>query len=166
MNTRLTACLMVGAVLLVAPGLACAAEDQLPEDLRALRAGLGCGPVAGFFDRPGMVEPPYIYGVFPGDREGSAAFWCQKAADEQQPYRLVVVEKGRVVAAIPWEVFPGGLSRQEAGDALSDFRAVDDPKRPGPSGTRTSYPALRSEYDGIITLFYRYDGQWLYQLSH
>ena len=114
-----------------------------------------------------MVEPPYIYGVFPGDREGSAAFWCQKAADEKQPYRLMVVEKGRVVAAIPWEVFPGGLSRQETtGDLLSDFRYVDDAKRRGPSGKRTEYPALRSEYDGVVTLFYRYDGQWLYQLSH
>ena len=157
---------MAGALLVVAPDLACAGEDQLPEDLRALRAGVGCGPVAGFFERPGKVEPPYIYGVFPGEKERSAAFWCEKGGDEK-PYVLVVVEKGRVVAAIPWEVFPGGLSRQDAsGEALSDFRYVDDPKRHGSSGKKTEYPALRSEYDGIITLFYRYDEQWLYQIFH
>lgn len=162
----LLASLMMGALLGCALDEVLACEDQLPEDLRVLRTKAGCGPVLGFLDRPGMIEAPYLYGVLPGDKENSAAFWCQRSADEK-PYVLVVVDKGRAVAAIPWEVFRGGLSRHDAsGQALSDFRRVDDPKQRGPAGKTTEFPPLQSEYDGIITLFYRDGDQWFYQISH
>lgn len=36
--------------------------DQLPEELREIARQLHCGPVPGFYDRPGIVDPPYLYG--------------------------------------------------------------------------------------------------------
>jgi hypothetical protein len=114
-----------------------------------------------------MVEPPYLYRYLPGEREDSAAFWCFRPGKDE-PYLLVLVEKHRIVSTIGWNAYPGGLSLHESGDLpLSEFAYVDDPeKRPGPLQQRTKFRPLRSEYDGVITLFYRHDGRWLYRILH
>lgn len=144
-------------------------DEAFPEELRVLRENAGCGPVPGYFDRPGMVEPPYLYGWLPGKRESSAAFWCFRGGvNDERPYLLVLVENGRISETIPWEIFPGGLSLHDSSAIpLSDFLFIDEPaQRSGPAGKMTEFPPLRSEYDGVITLFYRYDGRWLYRILH
>ena len=112
-----------------------------------------------------MVEPPYLYGLLPGDREDTAAFWCFREGTEK-PYLLVFVEKGRVVSSLSWVNYPGGLSRHDKAHLpLSDFRYVDNPEESGPKGVATRYSPLRSEYDGVVTLFYREGNRWLYRIQ-
>lgn len=113
-----------------------------------------------------MVEPPYLYGVFPGPKEESAAFWCDKDP-QTKAVELIIVERGRVTARVAWDMFPGGLSIQpNANEDLSGFRYVDNPERAAPSTSRSSFSPLRSEYDGVIVLFYRLNGEWLFEVWH
>lgn len=153
--------LSMGGLGRVAP----AAGDQLPQDLRVIRDELGCAAVADFYERPGMVDPPYVYGVFPGDREQSAAFWCLRSgAEYEKRFWLVIVESGRVTSKIPWGNPPGGLSVPDAEKMpLFEFRYVEEPERVGPSSESTRHPPLHDEYDGNITLFYREGGRWLFR---
>lgn len=158
--------LVLGLLLCLAtPSIAC--DDQLPEELRELRQVAGCSAVPDFYDRPGFVDPPYLYGYLPGPREASAAFWCTREGAEQR-YLLVLVEKHRILATVPWDMYPGGLSLHESTDLpLSEFVYADDPKKgPGPPGKRTQFAPLRSEYDGVVTLFYRDGDRWLYRVLH
>ena len=127
-------------------------SQQLPKELAELARDLGCGPVPGFFDRPAMVEPPYLYGYLPGSKEDSAAFWC--AREKDSAHLLVLVENGKVSSHFRWINFPGGLSLARDRDfSLSEFQYVDDPTARGPEGGGTKHPPLQSEYDGVITLF-------------
>jgi len=142
-----------------------AQTTQLPSDLAAIATSIGCGPVPGFFDRPGRIDPPYIYGYRPGDRENSAAFWCYRQQD--QTHLLVFVREGRAVARIPWSSLPGGLTlADEARLDLSQFRYVDDPQARGPSNVTTDYRPLVSECDGVSYTFYEYRGRWLVWFRH
>jgi len=45
----------------------------------------GCEPINNFFDCPGMIDPPYVSGCLPGDKEGSVALWSKKSDDHIQP---------------------------------------------------------------------------------
>ncbi|HER20225.1 MAG TPA: hypothetical protein ENO14_04170 [Chromatiales bacterium] len=136
---------------------------HLPMDLQRIATELDCRPVDGFFERPGMVNPPYVYGVLPGEAERSAAFWCQ--IDAFPKYRLVIVEDREVRAAIEWSNFPGGLSiAEEIQWPLSEFHFLDEPHVTGPSGEVTRFPPIRSEYDGAVELFYEYNGRWLVRM--
>jgi hypothetical protein len=160
-------CLLVlGALIcLASPSRAC--DDQLPEELRALRQEAGCSAIQDFYDRLGFVDPPYLYGYLPGAREESAAFWCiRKGADQR--YLLVLVEKHRIASTVPWDMYPGGLSLNDSsGIPLSEFVYVDDPKKgTRPPGKQTEFAPLRSEYDGVVTLFYRDGDRWLYRVLH
>src|SRR3990172_1931605 len=116
MTNRLVVFLLLGTMaLLAAPSdekQEC--KHQLPEELRNLAAGIGCKAVPGFYDRLGMVEPPYLYGYLPGDKEESAVFWCYREA-ESKPYLLVFVEglgmarEGRLTPPLPRRTFPGAF---------------------------------------------------------
>ena len=130
----------------------------------------GCEAVPGFYDRPGMVEPPYLYGYLPGNKEESAVFWCYREG-ESKPYLLVFVEglgmdgEGHITSTIPWQNFPGGLSLYETRQVpLSELRYVDEPSKYGSEGKTTQYAPLQSYYDGVITLFYRDGDRWLYEI--
>ena len=63
--------------------------QELPLELAALAESLGCEPVPGFFERPGMIDPPFLYGIRPGPREQSAAFWCATQGRSEQANRFM-----------------------------------------------------------------------------
>ena len=137
---------------------------QLPAELAALASELHCGPVKGFFDRPGMIEPPYLYGYVPGPKENSAVFWCSKGEDG--PFLLVAMRDGAIHSYLTWWGDPMGLSLDtlEHRD-LSTFSYVDG----GESGLRgeyTQHRAIVSRYGGVVVLFYEYEGRWLERVFH
>lgn len=162
--------------------------DQLPRELRELGKRIGCGPVPGFYDRPGMVDPPYLYGWPPANKEETAVFWCYREREEE-PYLLVFAaglgqgRKGRVNYTIPWDAYPGGLSifdwpninfygKEDEGPydpkhvPLDAFVYIDNPKERGPKGKTTKYAPLQESYDGSTTLIYRHEGRWLWLGLH
>lgn len=141
------------------------ASNQFPEELDLVAKQLDCQSVPGFFERPGMVEPPYLYGYLPGLKEESAAFWCYQISGEKF-YILALVNKGKLIGQIKWGNYPGGLSvSKEIHMPLSDFMYVDNAEKKGPCVV-TDYGPIQSEYDGVITYFYQYNGKWLYKILH
>jgi hypothetical protein len=135
----------------------------LPEDLREIASDLGCREVEGFHDRPGMVEPEYLYGYFEGPKEESVVFWCQDVVDGR--YRFVAVKEG-TIDSFNWQNFPGGLSMSAKVEwDLSRFRSVEDGVSSGLEG-KTVLAPIQAEYDGVITLFYPVNGVWFYRILH
>jgi hypothetical protein len=112
-----------------------------------------------------MIDPPYLYGYLPGERSASAAFWCYRHGDST--YLLVTTFRGRLASQLAWHNVPGGLSlAADAQMRLAEFRHVGDSTRFGPANLTTEYQPLQSEYDGVVTLFYEHEGQWLYRILH
>lgn len=161
----------VGTVLLGAlAGWQPAAAQMLPADLAKVARQHSCGPVIGFFERPGMIEPPYLYGYIPGDIEDSAAFWCERTDSRPRSFLLVLVNSQAASTCpqlIEWSSFPGGLSLGEPDTSLEEFTYVEDQGADSRlSGARTRYAPLRDYYDGVETLFYCHDGRWTYRIRH
>jgi hypothetical protein len=127
----------------------------------------GCTMIADFFERPGMVGPPFVYGVLEGEPEDSAAFWCKKSTPSDQPFLLVVKPSESKAwcgcpSTIEWRNFPGGLSVEVRTQInLEHFRHVLNPARPGPAKQIASGRLIVSYYDGRTEAFYCHEGAWL-----
>jgi hypothetical protein len=147
---------------------------SLPEELREVALKSGCSEVKRFFDRPGMVNPPYVYGYLPGPKENSAAFWCEKKENDKEIFLLNFFFKGE----IPEEYicsqsiqrktgYPGGLSVYKDRDTtLEFFHYLNDPKRKPPANEKLTHNGILSEYDGVGLLFYCYKGEWIVRITH
>jgi hypothetical protein len=151
------------------------AQDKislLPEELFDIARTFGCDQVEDFFNRPGMVKPPYVYGVFPGAEENSAAFWCEKRVESKKKYFLLFMfknkthEQSKCSNYIEWNNYPGGLSiNSDKRIRLNDFSYIKKPQKKGPNVT-VKYNVISSYYDGLEELFYCYKGEWLVRMRH
>jgi hypothetical protein len=144
-----------------------AATLVMPQELVEFAHTKGCIPIDNFYDRPGMLNPPYVYGWLSGDPEDSAAFWCQKAEKSEKPYELVLkVTDPKKMAGCPaiieyWN-YPRGLSVEVHRTlSLANFRYVNEPKRAGPAIVVTRANVIVNSYDGVGDDFYCYQAQWL-----
>jgi hypothetical protein len=149
----------------------------MPRELVDFGRANGCVSIDDFYDRPGMVNPPYVYGWLSGDPENSAVFWCRKAENRDKPYSLMFTVRDRKAlqlrvldskqvagcpAMIEWS-YPRGLSIEtQRSLALRDFRYVVTPQRAGPSVVVSNAKVIVNEYDGLRDIFCCYKGQWLY----
>ncbi len=149
--------------------LAHAANFVMPKDLVQFAEANGCVQVEDFFDRAGSVNPPYLY--TDAENDGNAILWCKKREPgTAKPYLLLL--KGTITLAkscatkIEWWNVPGGLAIRKLRSAtLNDFRYLDAGKKRGPT-TKQSGAAIVSSYDGVETIFYCYQGTWLYMIKH
>ena len=145
-----------------------AADAVMPKDLVDFAQKSGCTQIEDFYDRTGMVNPPYVYGYLPGDAEKSAVLWCKKTSSTQKPYLLLVKSDAQTQSiscsnSIEWWNYPGGLSIDRSLLLpLSDFHYVTDTRKSGPQGVKSNGNVIVSYYDGVSTFFYCYNGQWLY----
>src|SRR2546428_6953928 len=73
----------------------------MPEELSAYAMSKGCEEVRDFFKRPGMINPPYVYGYLEGRREGSAVLWCERREGESRRVRLIVMSPRQTEAPGP-----------------------------------------------------------------
>lgn len=137
----------------------------IPRDLAEFAMQTGCAPIDNFFDRPGMIDPPFVYGWAAGDRENSAAFWCQK--QNSRSYELIFkVRDAKLMSGcattIEWPNPPAGLSIEvRTSLSLSTFRDAADPKFAKPSGEVSNARVIVNYYDGLTDVFYCYKGRWL-----
>lgn len=142
----------------------------MPRDLVDFAQTAGCSPVNDFFERPGAVDPPYVYGLLPGDKEDSVAFWCKKRAPSDKPYLLLIKATNAeqlmgCATKIEWWNYPRGLSLETRTNlSLHDFHYVTEPKRSGPVSTISNAKLIVSEYDGVSESFVCYKGEWLFLL--
>jgi hypothetical protein len=142
--------------------------QALPRDLQVEATRHHCAQVQDFFDRPGMVLPPYLYGVFPGDAENSAAFWCQRGEGARRQFILVFVTVSDHLPiecpdTLVWKGgFPRGLSLADRAHVpLTEFRTLSGVRLSAPPNATTDYAPLRDYYDGLERLFYCYRGEWV-----
>jgi len=137
----------------------------MPRDLVEFATKAGCAPIENFFERPGMVDPPFIYGWAEGDRQNSAAFWCQKP--NARSYELMFkVRDSKLLAgcarAIEWQNPPAGLSIEIRPSLdLSTFRDAADTKLPKSSAQVSNAKVIVNYYDGLRDVFYCHEGRWL-----
>jgi len=142
----------------------------VPRELVDYARSQGCAPVEDFYERPGMVNPPYVYGFAAGEPEDSAAFWCRKPEMSEKPYLLLlkVKDPSRLSGCpgrIEWWNYPKGLSIETRPSLkLSDFHFVGEPKRVGPMATISNARVIVGEYDGVEDVFVCHQGAWLFML--
>ena len=135
---------------------------NLPKELSERAAKHGCAEVASFFDRPGMVEPPFVYGYLSGKaKSDSAIFWCQLSKRKYQLIAFARDEKEGDCAGVILETsnFPGGLSIAPFDpDSANGYRPIEG------GASATSGPAVggkvSSMYDGVGTSFVCLQGRW------
>ncbi|MEP6643401.1 MAG: hypothetical protein ABJA69_02805 [Acidobacteriaceae bacterium] len=163
-----TACI----VLFATQGNVFAADKLvMPRDLIDFALANACSPIDNFFDRPGLINPPYVYGWLPGDPERSAVFWCKNTSGGGKPYSLkfklvAPKESAGCPTSIEWSDQPGGLSiEMRAHLDLIDFHYVTRPKQMGPSRVVANAKVLVSYYDGLSDVFFCYEGRWLFATS-
>jgi len=159
---------LVAASIVPAAGTAAADTLVMPRDLVDYARSQGCAPVGDFYERPGMLNPPYVYGFVAGEPEDSAALWCRKLEKSDKSYLLLLkVKNPQVLGGCPnridWWNYPKGLSIETMPSlALSTFRFAADPKRTGPTTTVSNARVIMSEYDGVEELFFCHQGAWLF----
>ena len=146
---------------------ATAQTKLLPQDLTVVAEKCNCEQINDFLDRPGMIEPPYVYGVLSGEKENSAVFWCQ-AKGRKKSYNLILTTRKTEVDPWSYEIiittqnYPRGLSIiAKPSLPLTDFIYISDFKKHGPKGISTTHSAISSYYDGVSEIFYNHDGKWL-----
>jgi hypothetical protein len=145
----------------------------MPEELVESATRNNCRQISDFFDRPGMVKPPYVYGYALGREQDSAAFWCERIKGDKRQFVLMfrLKNESNVMARCPKEIEwmnpPRGLDLyQNRRESLADFVFISEPRERGPREGRMKYSAIRSEYDGVEEVFYCHEGRWMVRQKH
>lgn len=147
----------------------------MPEELLEVASRHNCVQITDFYeDRPGPVDPVYVYGYVPGEKWDSAVFWCKNPQAREFPYTLVFFfrksdhELTRCPDRIDWKNPPGGLSVYLEKDTrlAEEFVYIKDPKRKVPKKATMRTNGIMSYYDGVEELFYCYKGEWLVRQRH
>ena len=147
----------------------------IPSDLHAVAESQGCSQIIEFYDRPGRIGAPYVYGVADKPEEWSAAFWCRRSAGTLSV--LIFTRMGRTGMEYVGEIvtinFPGGLTVVESAESLprEDLLSMESEGLMVPQGTLPRDAALegrgvRSEYDGVSETFVYLDGVWHVYQQH
>jgi len=162
-------CLLVTCFLLstLFEGTLSADTLVMPRELVDLALANYCTQINDFFERPGMINPPFVYGWVPGAAD-TAVFWCKKMEKSDKPYKLMFkISNPKQLAGCPaiieWWNPPAGLSIETRRSvSLRDFRYVTEPRRTGPSGVVPDARVVVDDNgDGLREVFYCYKGQWL-----
>jgi hypothetical protein len=145
----------------------------MPEDIVQIASINKCQQIDDFYERPGMVNPPYAYGFYEGEVGDSFVFWCEVKKKEATQYYLVIYSDQAKKQAkkeshkecpnkIAWSNYPGGLSIYSGSNTIMDgFVYVNNPRKKAPQNIILTHNAIRSYYDGLEELFYCYNGEWL-----
>ena len=164
--SRFTICLLV---VTATPNVGPAATLVMPQELVEFAQTKACNPIDNFYDRPGMINPPYFYGWASGNPKDSAVFWCKKEEKSERQYKLIfkVADPKQMEgcpATVEWWNPPGGLSVEVRSRlSLADLRYVNEPKRAGPATSVVRARVIVDYYDGLTDIFYCHEGQWLFR---
>ncbi len=145
----------------------------IPEELHEFAKENGCSPIEDFYERPGMVGPPYVYGYLPGPQKESAVLWCQRGEKDERTFYLLFMfestqhELAKCPHKIEWKnSYPLGLSVYKNPETdLGEFVYHTDPQRKGPEDKMTNNAILSGDSAGNI-LFCCHKGEWLVLMRH
>lgn len=163
--------IIIGFFLNINIGCVRAEPLLLPQELHEVALRKDCTQIDNFYNRPGMIEPPFVYGYMPGPKENSAVFWCE--SKKKGKYYLVIVNNSKGTEAstctdiVPWMNYPGGLSiYNDKNTLLDDFVYIDDPQKKPPEGIKLTNNGILSYYDGVEVIFYCHKGKWIVRQRH
>ncbi len=144
---------------------AAAQPGVLPKDLQKVATRLNCQPVPDFYSEPGMIDPPYTYGVLDGAEESSAAFWCVRPS--ALSHRLIIVRGDSVVHDFEWWSSAHGMRVVQLESInLARFHRLDDPDKGGPARIVARVRAIRAGQGGVETYFVEVAGVWYFTIYH
>lgn len=149
-------------------------SNIMPEELTAVAKRNKCSQISDFYkNKPGSLNPVYVYGYVPGDEEDSAVFWCKNQMPGQKPYILAFMfrktenELTKCPPRIEWANPPRGLSVfKDEKVSLKGFIYLKERSKKAPDDVTVTHNAIRSYYDGVEEIFYCYNGEWLVRQSH
>lgn len=140
----------------------------LPEEVHKFAKQNNCSEVTGFYERPGMVEPSFLYGYIQTmNKSESVIFWC-KSNKDVNTYKLIVQIKNKTGIGCSEVIhktknFPGGLSiSTEKSPDLSGYRSDVTPKNEHKCGVEGV--VINSFYDGVGYTFLFHNGNWMYKM--
>ncbi|MCK4910532.1 MAG: hypothetical protein KAR83_02770 [Thermodesulfovibrionales bacterium] len=148
-------------------------RETLPGELIPIAKKHKCEQVHDFYkNRPGKVNPPYVYGYLPGNKEDSAVFWCKLSNDNWNGKLILyskkeIPEKYNCPEIIDSNDTPRGLTiyRGEYVE-LKHFIYMKDYKKDVPDILLDKMVGILSSYDGVESLYYCYKGDWLVRERH
>ncbi len=154
MNNFLKALIVTLCFVLSTNVLGC----NLPAELQEWADILGCENKSDFFERPGPVETGYIYGVLPGRKYSSAAFWCLDKKNNEA--KLIVLKRKFTIDEFKIDKSCSGIVKQKwkpgGFQILSDFDHYE---------LFFEYPLFEKSYlssahtDDLVVLQSSYDGE-------
>ena len=167
---KITFMLLLLFVVVYHSGLANADSPKcltVPIDLNEYALRQNCTPVDDFYVRRGVTVPPYVYAEV-GGPEPAAALWCREKKGGRTKYILLFrpgdgsVGQGTCPPRIPDQEHIGGLSLLYKSDLkLDQFRFISTPALSGPPSQPLKEIAIKSEYDGVGSIYYCHEGKWL-----
>lgn len=144
----------------------------MPDELLKIAAKCNCEQVDDFYNRPGMIGPPYVYGFLQGEQENSAVFWCREKNTTKR-YLLVLASRKSFFDDWTYEIIiktenpPRGLSIfKNCKISLDKFSYISRPKKRGPKDILPSSNVILSTYDGVSEYYYNHEGSWLISQWH
>ena len=144
----------------------------MPDELLKIAEKCGCEQVDNFYNRPGMIDPPYVYGFLPGEQENSAVFWCREK-NATKRCLLVLASRKSLFDDWSYEIIiktenpPRGLSIvKNCKITLDKFSYISSPKKRGPKGVLPVANVILSTYDGVSEYYYNHKGSWLISIWH
>jgi hypothetical protein len=158
------------AVLCFPPSRSIADTLVMPRDLVTYAKKQGCSPPDDIFERTGLVGPPYLLGLFPGEPEDSVAFWCTKAKPDSKPFLLLLkVSDPKTLNGCPdrieWWNPPAGLSvERRTRMSLNNFRSTANNKPPRPPAVLEHATVIIDSVDGLRSEFVCYGREWFVRM--
>jgi len=157
-------------IVAVTPAVSALAQALvMPKQLVEVARSKSCEPVSDFFDREGLYDPPYAIGYLPGNKEGSAIFFCRRGNDY---FIVIAVFDSRLNFSCPTEIpYPGappeGLRILHGKKVPLDwFRYMEPHRGYGPKHLNTTGPIIEEDFDGVLNWFYCHNGRWLHRFLH
>jgi hypothetical protein len=149
----------------------------MPQELVELAQQYGYDQVDDFYmNRPGGVNPCYVYDFLPLNKPYeefmSAVFWCKKSGPDEPIYCLFFARREHPGGYLQkYDIientnFPRGLSLHKDNTLTLDKYVYLNSNEKGPKGVHLEGNIIRSEYDGVVTDFYNYEGEWLIRVMH
>ena len=147
----------------------------MPKELVQLARVNNCEQPRDFYsNKPGPVNPPYLYGVAKGNIEDSAVFWCIRDNDNDKKYVLMfmVKERGepRSAGELEWVNPPMGLSLYQPNDLQIQESVFELIRKEDaihmPKDKRFEDRYIMSSYDGISEIFVMKNGRWMILQRH
>jgi len=126
-----------------------------------------CEEIRGFYDVPGGIDPPFLYGYIQNIKHsGSVIFWC-KSKDDRKLYKLIGYvkndDKARCSGLIhQTKNFPGGLTLSKVeNETLVGYKNLSGNIKIAINNYHGVI--IKSFYDGVGNTYVCSNGEWYFK---